>query len=66
MDKTSSIVTGGLTVSAATLVPLVQWGLNGFPHPIPESVPYVIAAAIVTVGHALYNYATKKPLTEGL
>lgn len=53
----SSIVTGGVTVSAAMLVPLVTWALHGFPQPIPDTVPYLIAAGLVTAGHALYNIA---------
>jgi hypothetical protein len=55
MNPTSSLVTGGVTFSAGTLVPLVTWGLTGFHTPIPESVPYLIAAAIITVAHAVYN-----------
>ncbi len=55
MNRTSSIITGGLTLSAATVEPLVSWALNGFPHPIPTSVPLLIAALIITVGHAIYN-----------
>jgi hypothetical protein len=51
----SSVVTGGVTLSAATLVPFVSWALGGFPQPIPESIPYLIAAALLTVGHAAYN-----------
>ncbi|WP_283149030.1 hypothetical protein [Silvimonas soli] len=56
MNKTSSIVTGGITFTAATLVPAVQWALNGFPRPIPESVPYLVSAGLVTGAHSLYNY----------
>lgn len=55
MNKTSSIVTGGVTLSAATLVPLVQWAMNGFPRPIPDGIPLLIAAGLITGGHALYN-----------
>jgi len=55
MNRTSSIITGGLTLSAATVEPLVSWSLNGFPHPIPASVPLLIAALIITIGHAIYN-----------
>jgi len=55
MNQTSSILTGGVTVSAATFVPLVTWALAGFHSPIPESVPYLISAAIITISHALYN-----------
>jgi len=51
----SSVVTGGLTITTATLVPLVEWALNGFPHPVPNSIPYLLAAGIVTGGHALIN-----------
>jgi hypothetical protein len=56
----SSVVTGGVTISAATLAPLVEWCLNGCPHPIPDSVPFLIAAAIITVAHAVYNIAQAK------
>lgn len=55
MNQPSSVVTGGVTVTAATIVPLVQWAMNGFPHPIPPDVPYLIAAALVTGAHAAYN-----------
>jgi len=51
----SSVITGGVTISAATLAPLVGWALNGFPQPVPDSIPLVLAAAIITVGHAAYN-----------
>lgn len=51
----SSVITGGVTITAATLTPLVQWGLAGFPHPIPDSVPYLIAASLVTGAHAIAN-----------
>ena len=60
MNQTSSVITGLGTVSAATLSPLVSWALGGFPQPVPESVPYLIAAAILTVGHALYNIAISR------
>jgi hypothetical protein len=56
MNKTSSIVTGGVTVTAATLVPLVQWAMSGFPRPVPDGIPFLVAAGIVTGSHALYNF----------
>jgi hypothetical protein len=55
MNPTSSVITGGVTVTAATLVPFVQWAISGFPHPVPPDVPYLIAAALVTGAHAAYN-----------
>jgi hypothetical protein len=60
MNTTSSAVTGGVTVTAATLTPLVTWAMNGFPHPVPESVPYLIAATIVTGAHLCVNLAAQR------
>jgi hypothetical protein len=61
MNSTSPVVTGGVTVTAATLVPLVQWAMGGFPKPIPPDVPYLVAAGIVTGAHAAYAlYKSRK------
>ena len=56
----SSVITGGVSLSAASLAPVVSWALNGFPHPIPESVPYLIAAAVLTAAHAAYNIVQQR------
>ena len=56
------LVTGGVTVSAASLAPLVSWVINGCPHPAPDSVPLLIAAGIITLGHAIYAYVTTPKL----
>lgn len=56
MNQASSIVTGGLTVSAASLVPAVEWALGGFPRPVPETVSYLLAGLVAAGAHALYNY----------
>lgn len=58
----SSVITGGVVVSAATFAPLVSWFLNGFPHPVPDSIPILIAGAMITLGHALYNISVAKGL----
>lgn len=58
MNNVSSITTGGVTLSAAALAPTVLWALNGFPHPIPDSVPVLIAAGLITGTHAIYNLAS--------
>ena len=55
MNQTSSVVTGGVTVTAATIIPFVNWGLTGFTAPPPETAPYLIAAALVTVIHLVSN-----------
>jgi len=56
MNQVSSLVTGGTTITAATLAPMLQWLLAGCPLPIPESLPYLVAALIVTGTHALGNW----------
>jgi hypothetical protein len=56
MNQISSLVTGGTTITAATLVPMLQWLLAGCPKPIPDSVPYLVAALIVTGAHAFGNW----------
>ncbi|CAJ3066200.1 Uncharacterised protein [Burkholderia pseudomallei] len=60
MNQISSLVTGGTTITAATLVPMLQWLLAGCPKPIPDSVPYLVAALIVTGAHALGNWWTNR------
>ncbi|MBU9608260.1 hypothetical protein LGN12_12935 [Burkholderia multivorans] len=56
MNQVSSLVTGGTTITAATLAPMLQWLLAGCPLPIPESLPYLVAALIVTGAHAIGNW----------
>lgn len=56
MGQNSSLVTGGVTISAATLVPAVQWALPS----VPDSVAVLAAAAIFTVGHAAVNFIRRK------
>lgn len=60
MAAQSSIVTGGIGLSAASLVPLISWGLDGFTRPVPQQVPYVIAALLVAGGHLAVNYYRDK------
>ena len=63
MNPQSSISTGGIGLSAASLVPLISWGLDGFTKPVPQQVPYVIAALLIAGGHLAVNlYCSKKGL----
>ena len=55
--------TGAASLSAAALAPYVQWGLDGFPHPAPESLSLFIAASVLTVAHAAYAVAKWKWFT---
>jgi len=64
MAQTSSVVTGGATVTAATIAPLITWAINGFPKPIPDSLPYLIAAAMVTGAHLVCNLVTERARRE--
>lgn len=56
MNQTSSFVTGGVTLSAASLVPAVQWVAAGCPMPMPAEVQLLVAGAIVTGIHAARNF----------
>jgi hypothetical protein len=60
VNQTSSLTTASVTVSAATIAPLVTWAINGFHNPMPETVPYLIAAALVTAGHFILNVVRVK------
>ncbi|MFM0141711.1 hypothetical protein [Paraburkholderia sp. RL18-085-BIA-A] len=51
-----AIISGGLTVSAAELVPTVEWALAGFHGSAPTNLSALIAGAIVMSLHAGYNY----------
>lgn len=56
MDKTTSpFITGGFTIAATNVMPLVSWACNGFHQPVPDAVQGLIAAALVTLGHLVYN-----------
>lgn len=56
MNK-SSIPTGGIAVSAATLEPAVSWALSALFHaPVPESVAVLATGLLGSAVHAAYNY----------
>ena len=56
----SVATTGGISVSAAAIAPAVTWALTGFHRPVPDSVPLLIAAGLITAAHALHNLAVIK------
>lgn len=55
MNQISPYATGAATITAATLEPLVSWALSGFHQPMPAAVPGVVAALLLTAGHAVCN-----------
>lgn len=54
-QPTSSIQTGALTLSAASLVPIIDWAASRLGITIPVDAQLQIAALLITVGHAIYN-----------
>ncbi|MFY4712144.1 hypothetical protein [Burkholderia glumae] len=54
-QPTSSIQTGALTLSAASLVPIIDWAASRLNITIPVDAQLQIAALLITVGHAVYN-----------
>lgn len=66
MNQTSAVVTGGVAISTATLMPAVEWILGlAFHLPVPPSVSSLVAGIVVAGAHAALNYiqtrSTKTP-----
>ena len=58
----SSAYTGGLTLSSASLVPLLQWAIAGFPANPSDQVLLTLAGLVLAGGHFIYNVvSTWKP-----
>lgn len=55
------LVSSGATVTAASLVPAVQWALNGFHGGVPESVAALLAGLLVAAFHAGVNWLNNRP-----
>jgi len=56
MNQSSSVNTGAATISAVSIVPLVDWLLNTQWHAAaPSQVVLIIAAGLVTLGHLAGN-----------
>ncbi|WP_234775154.1 hypothetical protein [Paraburkholderia tropica] len=56
MNQTSSIQTGAITLTAASLVPIIDWAATSLHIAIPVDAQLQLAAMLITGGHALYNY----------
>lgn len=66
MSQTSSIKTGAITLTAASLVPIIDWAAQMMHIVIPMEAQLQISAFIITGAHAAYNYlmaraAAKQP-----
>lgn len=60
MNQTSPWLTGGATITVATIEPLVSWALGGFHQPMPAAVPGIVAALLLTGAHALVNLVASR------
>jgi hypothetical protein len=64
--KVSSLVTGGVSITVASLVPLIQWMINGFARPVPDQVVFLIAAGVLPLihlaGNLINDWAVKQKL----
>ncbi|MDR6381849.1 hypothetical protein [Paraburkholderia caribensis] len=58
--NTNPLVTGGLTIGAADLVPTVNWALGGFHGAAPANLSALIAGGVVLVLHAGYNWLVSR------
>ncbi|NUY33311.1 hypothetical protein F0160_22765 [Paraburkholderia sp. JPY303] len=60
MNQISPWLTGGATITAVQLEPLVRWSLTGFHAAMPDTVPGVVAALLFAGAHALLNLLASK------
>lgn len=56
MNQTSSIQTGAITLTAASLVPIIDWAATSMHIAIPMDAQLQVAAMLITGCHAAYNY----------
>lgn len=68
MNQSSSIQTGAITLTAASLVPIIDWAAQAMHIAIPMEAQLQISAFLITGAHAAYNYlmaraAAKKTAT---
>lgn len=56
MNQTSSIQTGAITLTAASLVPIIDWAAQAMHVVIPMEAQLQIAAFLITGAHAGYNW----------
>lgn len=59
-----AIISGGLTVSAADLIPTIDWAIGGFHGLPPTNLSGLIAGAVVMAVHAGYNWLVARANKE--
>jgi hypothetical protein len=63
MSQASPLITGGATITVATIEPLVSWAITGFHQPMPAAVPGIVAALLLTMAHVLANFIYSRTST---
>jgi hypothetical protein len=58
------LVSSGVTVTAASIVPAVEWALNGFHGGVPETVAALIAGLLVAAVHGGINWINNRNTTQ--
>jgi hypothetical protein len=61
-----AIISGGLTVSAADIIPTVDWAMNGFHGGPPANLSGLIAGAVVMAIHAAYNWFAERQAAKAV
>ncbi|WOD18662.1 hypothetical protein [Paraburkholderia kirstenboschensis] len=65
-QQTSSVITGGITISAATLEPAVSWALAAIFHaPVPDSVSALVTGALAAAVHTGINALRARSAANG-
>lgn len=61
MNSAQAIVnTGAASFGVAQTSDILQWMLNGFPHPVPDNVTMALAAILLPLGHMLYAWLANR------
>lgn len=61
MNQTSAVITGGVALSTATVMPAVEWAFGLMTKtPVPLSVSALVAGLIVAGVHAAGNFLTAR------
>ena len=64
MAQTSSIQTGAITMTAASLVPIIDWAASRLGISIPVDAQLQIAGALITGAHALRNWLAARAASK--
>ena len=59
-DKISSMATAAAGSGVTLISMAIEYGLNGFPKPVPVWAITLLATAIATVAHIVFNIIRKK------